>query len=338
MQHDKEFLQQINDSVNLIDYVTAHGYECHEKGDNVWVHCPLHNDDTASLAIRKSDNFAHCFSCGFSGKIISWLWKIEGLSFEQAVEKAAKLAGTDITKMCRSETLLFNRNLKRGRTKEKTSHIILEESAYAKYTKATPREWINEGITPEAMEFFEVRYDPASSRIVYPVRMLNGDLIGVKGRSIFPADQCKKLGIGKYMNYYEVGTADFLQGLDKTLHYAKAQNELILFEGIKSCMKAYTWGHKNCAAVESHSINPHQVRLLVDIGTNITVAFDSDVTFEGHANEALRSALDTLSLFTNVYIVRDKGGLLGGASAKNSPVDCGQYVWNELYERKERWC
>lgn len=337
MQYDKEFLNHIDESVSLIDYVASNGYAYHEKGGNIWLHCPLHDDDTASLAIRKSDNFAHCFSCGFSGKIIAWLWRIEGYLFDEAVKRAAALAGTDISKMCRSETLLFNRNLKRSRTKDVVQHTILDENVYTKYAKATPREWVNEGITPAAMDFFDIRYDPSSSRILYPVRLLNGALIGVKGRSTFSTEQCKQLGIGKYMNLYEIGTADFLQGLDKTIQYVKEQNEIILFEGLKSCMKAYGWGYKNCAAVESHSINPHQVRLLVDIGANITVAFDADVNFEGRENEALRAALDTLSMFTNVYVIRDRCELLGGAATKNSPVDCGQQTWEELYLRKERW-
>jgi hypothetical protein len=39
---------------------------------------------------------------------------------------------------------------------------------------------------------------------------------------------------------------------------------------------------------------------------------------------------------TNVYTINDYDELLGGKSAKNSPVDCGLDIWEELYENKRK--
>jgi len=46
--------------------------------------------------------------------------------------------------------------------------------------------------------------------------------------------------------------------------------------------------------------------------------------------------IDILKRFVNVYIIEDKGNLLGGALHKNSPVDLGLEVWNELYKSKTK--
>ena len=337
MTYDPEFLSQIESSVSLIRYATSMGFEFSKRGSRWWTHCPLHEDKTSALMIDENNSF-HCFSCGIQGKIISWIRKIERVPFHEAVEKVAHMAGTDIGKMCSSETFLFNKNLKvRKSGNTPITHDILPETAYSKYSICYPKQWLDEGITEEAMRFFDIRYDTGSSRIVYPVRMADGSLIGVKGRSTFSADECKSLGIAKYMNYYEMGTIDYLQGLDKTLPCVKDSGEIILFEGIKSCMKAWGWGIKNTAAVESHCINTHQLKLLISIGVDVTVAFDSDVILEDRASKSLRSALETLSRFTNVFVVRDKNGLLGGSEAKNSPVDCGESIWKTLYSERSRW-
>lgn len=336
MTYDRDFLEQIESAVDLVEYATSQGFEFVRRSGRTWAHCTLHEDKTPSLMIDDKNQF-HCFSCGAHGGIINWLRDYEDMSFVSAVEKAARLAGTDISKMCSSETLLFNKRLMKRKTKEPVTHTVLDNTLYEKYQKTHPQEWLDEGITASAMDYFDIRYDPGASRIVYPVRLLNGDLIGVKGRSVFTAEQCKSLGVAKYMNYYEIGTADFLQSLDKTLPYVKDRGEVILFEGIKSVMKAYGWGYENGAAVESHAINQHQVRLLISLGVDVTVAFDSDVNLWDKSSAGLRSALDTLSHFTNVYVVYDKERLLGGAQTKNSPVDCGREVWDELYASKTRW-
>ena len=43
-----------------------------------------------------------------------------------------------------------------------------------------------------------------------------------------------------------------------------------------------------------------------------------------------------LKMYTNVYVIEDRSGLLGGAEAKNSPADCGEDIFNELYESKRK--
>ena len=48
----------------------------------------------------------------------------------------------------------------------------------------------------------------------------------------------------KYINYYKVGVMDYFQGLNITLPFVREKNEIIIFESVKSVMKAYGWGSR----------------------------------------------------------------------------------------------
>jgi DNA primase len=135
------------------------------------------------------------------------------------------------------------------------------------------------------------------------------------------------------MNYYKVGVMDYLQCLEKTLPYVKEKNEIIIFESIKSVMKAYQWGYKNCASAEKHTLTPEQIELLIKLKVNIVFAYDSDVDYwQGE----VRDNIDKLRRVTNVYIIEDREKLLGGKESKNSPADCGKDIWEELYTTKRK--
>ena len=334
MKYDEETLKQINDNADLIAYAER-TMELKKKSDTYFTHCPFHEDKTPSLAFNPTNNYYHCFSCGKSGRMIGFLMDFEGLPFEQAVGKAAKLANVDIKDICQSDTIIFLKqwgNLKK--TKENKSvyiHPILPQETMDKFSKEAVPEWLDEGISQETLDLFGIRVDIIGNRIVYPVYDLSEKLINVKGRTRYK--NYKKLKLSKYINYYKVGTMDYFQSLEKTLPYVKQQNEIIIFESIKSVMKAYGWGYKNCASAEKHNLTPEQISLLVKLRVNVVFAYDTDVNY---ADKKIKQDIDKLRKVTNVYIIRDPENLLGGTEARNSPVDCGKEVWEELYFNYKR--
>ena len=118
-----------------------------------------------------------------------------------------------------------------------------------------------------------------------------------------------------------------------SLPYIKEKGEIIIFESIKSTMKAYGWGFKNCVSAEKHTLTPEQISLLLKLNVNVVLAFDSDVSYW---QKDVKRDVDILRRTTNTFIIEDKKELLGGASAKNSPVDMGQDIWNELYGTRRK--
>lgn len=326
-------LQQINENADLLGYVSQQ-MDLEERGGDWWGHCPKHIDNTPSFSITPEMNSFYCFSCGRSGGIIGYLMQYEDLPFEEAVEKAARIASIDLSKMCRSETIAFLRRIQTQaslRRHNKEPHILLPHSEISKYTKDKIPEWLNEGIKQDVMDLFGVRIDTKNNKIVYPVYDIDGNLINIKARTRLK--DYKKLKIPKYINYYKVGTMDYFQGLNITLPYIKKSNEVIIFESVKSVMKAYGWGYKNCASAEKHTLTDEQVELLIKLKVDIVLAYDSDVNYW---SDDVKESIDKLKRITNVYIIQDKNKLLGGNETKNAPVDCGLDIWEELYNSKRK--
>lgn len=331
MTYDDEMLQEINASVDLLEYVSQ-SIEMEKRGRDYFGHCPLHVDNTPSFSITPSKNSYYCFSCGRSGGIIGYLMDYEHLRFDDAVDKAAKLGNMDLSKMCKSQTMTFLKKTKKlMREKEQVVHEVLSANELSKYSHEDVTEWIDEGILQEVMDLFEVRINDRDNRIVYPVYDINGNLINIKGRTRYK--NYKELRIPKYINYYPIGTMDYFQGLNITLPFIKDQNEMIIFESVKSVMKAYGWGYKNCASAEKHTITDEQLKLLVRLRVNIVFAFDSDISY---SDKDIKKTIDVLKRITNVYVIYDRKGLLGGKDAKNAPVDLSREIWEQLYFNKTK--
>lgn len=330
--YDDEMLQQINENADLLGYVSQ-VMELEQRGKDYWGHCSLHTDKTASFSITPEKNSYYCFSCRRSGGILGFLIDYEGMEFEEAVEKGARLANLDLSKMCQSKTITFLKKLRAISMKSDTAyeHKVFDESILQKYKPEPVQEWLDEGIKQEVMDLFGVRVDTWQNRIVYPVYDICGNLINIKARTRYP--NFKQMKIPKYINYFEVGVMDYFQGLNITLPYILENKEVIVFESVKSVMKAYGWGYKNCVSAEKHTLTKEQIDLLVKLRVNVVFAYDVDVNYR---NSDVKQDLDKLKRVTNVYIIEDKNKLLGGAETKNAPVDCGEEIWDELYSQKRK--
>lgn len=324
-------LDEICKNIDLLEYVSR-SIEMKQKGRDWFGKCPLHVDKTPSFSITPKKNSFYCFSCGRGGGIIKYLMAYEKLNFDEAVEKASKLANIDISKMCKSKTVSYLKNIKnanRERNKDKYEHKILDKTKLESFKRGDIEVWKEEGIKQDVMDIFEIRIDTWSNRIVYPVYDTNGNLINIKGRTLYK--DFKEKRIPKYINYYEVGVMDYFQGLNVTLPYIKEKNEVIIFESLKSVMKAFGWGYKNCISAEKHVLTTEQIHLIAKLNVNVVLAYDSDINY--FAKPVIED-INKLKRITNVYYINDTKNLLGGIAGKNAPVDVNLETWENLYNMK----
>ena len=334
MVYDEEYLEEIKNNVDLLEYI-GNDIELKKKGKDYFGHCPKHVDLTPSFSVNTEKNIFYCFSCGRGFSIFDYLMEYEGMSFDEAVKKASKLSGVDIGAMCQSQTVMENRRLKRRKANqriEKCTHEILAKEEYERFKIGSVDEWLSEGIRQEEIDLFEIRIDDRSNRIVYPVYDVDGNFINIKGRTRFK--DYKKMGICKYIYYYPVGTVDYFQGLNITEPYIKETREIIIFESIKSVMKLFGNDVKNSTSAEKHTLTPEQIAWIIksDI-KDVVFAYDSDVTYR---EKAVRENINMLKRFVNLYIIEDKEGVLGGKEGKNSPIDLGFDIWQKLYSQKKK--
>jgi DNA primase (bacterial type) len=332
LRYSKEQLDEMAEKVDIVEYI-GRTEELHRKGKNYFCCCPFHKgDDTPSLCIYPESNSWYCFGCGAKKSIYDWIMKYNNISFREAIEEVAAMTGTDIIECVESESIGLLKELKKTKEHKKkevvTREILDFKKDYLdKYLDELPEEWLEEDMTEEALKTYNIRIDPNANRIVYPVMDAEGNFIGVKGRTRL--ESYKELGLSKYINYQKVGELNYFQGWQQALPSIISTKSVIIFEGIKSCIKAYGWGITNTVASETSALSDGQLRLLIKTGiSEIIIGWDSDQDIKSiiHNPKIL-----ILKRFTKVSIITNLNRLLG---EKMAPVDRGKDVFNKLLENR----
>ena len=92
----KETLKQQADIVRIVgDYVKLKK----AGAQNYSGLCPFHTEKTPSFSIHATRQFYHCFGCGVSGDVFSFVQKIENISFPEAVRVIAQKLGVPLPKV-----------------------------------------------------------------------------------------------------------------------------------------------------------------------------------------------------------------------------------------------
>lgn len=319
-------------SVDIVDYISQF-CELEEKPNGeLWGLSPLKDENTPSFSVTPEIQQFYDFSSGKGGDILTFIQCYFSCGFMKAVEILKKYANiTDDTEQARVVRLQATSVAKRFKPKEQKTRDSTASPLPDDYMDRFPVEdgklkvWEDCGIGRESLERFQVRYDPFSDRLVFPIRNIHGNIVNISGRTLDPDYKSKKLR--KYTYFRSTGTIDTIYGLYENMDEILKKKELILFEGVKSVMLADTWGIKNTGAILTSHLNPNQFRILIKLGVRVVFALDAEVDIRQDAN------IRRLLPYTVVEWVRNRGGLLGD---KDAPVDKGFEVFKTLYEQRRR--
>lgn len=197
----------------------------------------------------------------------------------------------------------------------------IPESRLDMYLDLYPDVWVSEGISRTALDFFDVRIDMESGRIVIPIRNSKGQLVGTKGRGhYFNYDSQMK-----YFYLDKVDASKELYGFWESKKHIKKKKQVYIFEGEKSVMKCFDNRVFNVVAVGSSSISDRQVKLINSLEEDIQVIIAFD---KGKTPEEIKKVAEVFK-DNEVYAIIDTLDLL---SDKDSPIDCGISVFKELVE------
>lgn len=183
--------------------------------------------------------------------------------------------------------------------------------------------WMDEGIPRSILSKYQVRYDPFSNRIVFPIRYSDGSIIGISGRTLDP--NYKQNKESKYIYLKGIGCTDFLFGYSEHKKAFIKNKEIILFEGAKSVMKIEGWGVENTAAILTSHLDSLQLPVLIKLGVKTVFALDKEVDITKDEN------IKKLKRYVKVEYIKDRFGLLND---KDAPVDKGFDVWERLYNER----
>ena len=202
--------------------------------------------------------------------------------------------------------------------------------------------WEKEGISYEVMESKGVCFDPANYGIVIPHYDIDGNLIGIRERTLIKEEE----QYGKYkpailngqMYNHPLGFA--LYNLNFSKEKIKTMQKVVVFEGEKSCMLfASIFGKESdiSVAVCGSSLISYQVDLLLSLGVKeIIIAFDKQFQKSGDEEfkrwtKKLTDIHKKYSSKVQISFMFDKWDLL---DYKDSPIDKGEEVFMTLYKSR----
>ena len=261
--------------------------------------CPFHDERTPSFNVRPAVGMFHCFGCGESGDVISFVQKIDHLPFAEAVEALAAKTGI---------TLHYEEGGARVRTEEPgkrqrllDAHRVAEE--YYQQQLASPeahkgRTFLAErGFTQAMCAHFGVGYAPASwdsltrhlrskgftdqeiqisglgsqgnrgvydrfrGRLVWPIRDITGATVGFGARRLDDSDKESP----KYLNTPETPIykkSQLLYGLDLAKKTIATEHKVVIVEGYTDVMAAHVAGVTNAVATCGTAFGSEHVKII----------------------------------------------------------------------------
>jgi DNA primase len=147
--------------------------------------CPFHQEKSPSFSVHATRQFYHCFGCGVSGDVFSFVQKIENITFPEAVRAIAEKLGVPLPKLTYASPEEERTSKLRG------GLIDIHERACAFFQEqlrrpeaAHAREYLaSRGLTPEHIAEFRIGFAPESGFLLRDAlqRQYSEDLLRESG-------------------------------------------------------------------------------------------------------------------------------------------------------------
>ncbi len=307
MKYPKDYLDEIKLRVK-VSQVVSKSVQLKKRGKEFIGLSPFKNEKTPSFTVSDEKGFYHCFSSGEHGNIFDFLMKTKSIGFGEAVRMLAMEAGMQPYKFSNfdekrekrfkvyksifkeylnffkrqlfdSENIialnyLSKRGLKKNIIEEfELGYINPRNDFYKKLLENYTEEEI--GLTGlfyklEKSGKFVNRFN---SRIIFPIKNLNGEVIAFGGRII------KDGKLAKYINspeteFYKKGRTIF--NLDKVKSFRSETDEIIIVEGYMDVISLYIAGIKNVVSNSGIALTENQIDLIWKFFSKPIVCLDGD--------------------------------------------------------------
>ncbi|MBZ9656729.1 DNA primase [Phyllobacterium lublinensis] len=302
------------------------------KGD-FWACCPFHGEKSPSFHCEDRKGRYHCFGCGVTGDHFRFLTELEGLSFPEAVQRVADMAGVpmpardaemeireakratlyDVMEMA---TKFFEEQLQaaggakaRAYLRDRGLSAATQHSyrlGYAPESRNALKEHLAlKGATKEQIEACglvvygddkPVSFDRFRDRIMFPIEDLRGRIIAFGGRALAPN------AIAKYMNSNETELFHKGKVLYNALRARKAAQPqgglparaVIAVEGYMDVIALAQAGFAQAVAPLGTALTEDQLDLLWRMSPEPILCFDGDNAGIKAAHRAIDLALPAL--------------------------------------------
>jgi DNA primase len=262
--------------------------------------CPFHDEKSPSFHVTPSRGFYHCFGCGEGGDVITFVQKIEGVGFTEAVERLANRYGVQLRYTEEGRSASRPQSGQRSRLIE--AHRLAADF-YAGQLVDSPdavlaRRFLDErGFDKDAAETFGVGFAPQAGdallrhlrqkgfsdeelgtaglvaqsgrgpydrfrgRLLWPIRDVSGEVLGFGARRLSDDDRVQ----AKYLNTPETPIykkSQVLYGVDLARREIARRSQAVVVEGYTDVMACHLAGVRTAVATCGTSFGEDHARLL----------------------------------------------------------------------------
>ncbi|CRF41576.1 DNA primase [Helicobacter ailurogastricus] len=294
-------IKELKESVDIVD-VMGKLVDLKRFGFSYKCVCPFHTEKTPSLSINPQKKYFYCFGCGVSGDVITFVQRLKGLEFVEAVKLVAQLSNFSLeivedgrTEPLRDalEALAYTANV------AAIELLNAEDNRALAYVRArglsTPliktfklgfcslrvvekvRQAFNVDVLRLAGILNEKGHFSMLHRLLMPVMNFRGQVVGFSGR--YPADNVPP-NIIRYIN--SPATPLFkksfmLYNLHQAMPSILEKKQVIVCEGFFDVMAFTHFGYPNVVCTMGVAFSEHHLKILTNLGVEIVFSFDSDV-------------------------------------------------------------
>lgn len=325
MDNQVQEVKERNDIVEIIStYLTLK-----KAGTNYKAPCPFHSEKSPSFMVSPERQTYKCFGCGEGGDVITFVEKMEGLDFYNALKLLAEKAGIRL----KTDSVRYGDSNHSADKKTKIFEINdWTAKVYAKILVDHPkalaaRKYLDtRGLDSETIARFEIGYAPNSwdfllrflsskgftdkeaveagvaiagdrgkaydrfrGRIIFPINNPMGATVAFTSRIL--VDDGKS---AKYINSAESPIyikGKTIYGLDKAKMAIKDADLAIMVEGNMDVISCHQAGFKNVVATSGTALTLDQLKTLTRYASEIAFCFDSDEAGQTAMKRAIRMAL-----------------------------------------------
>ena len=328
--YPKEVIEQVRSLNEIVNLISSY-LPLKQNGNNYFGLCPFHSEKSPSFSVNPERQIYHCFGCGASGNVITFIMQMENYNFVEAIKFLANRANYNLPdsqdKKSNKELAYKNKLIKINTDAARYFYHSLIKSRFAlnylfsrNISKITIKKFglgyddnklynylIKMGYKPEDIiasglvikNKANKIFDKFSYRIIFPIFDIYGKVIGFGGRTLRQDLKPKYLNstesvlFNKSMVLYNINLACKFKS-----------KKIILTEGYMDAISLYQAGFENVCACLGTAFNIKHARLIKNHFDNVILLFDSDAPGIKAVRKAI-SVLNSVNLETKVLLLKD---------------------------------
>jgi DNA primase len=261
--------------------------------------CPFHDEKSPSFHVTPSKGFFHCFGCQTSGDVISFVMKMDHLSFTETIERLADRIGYQLryeegnftpapagnrSRLIAANALAakfyqdqLNTSPTAAHARELMTKRGFDKSACERFGVGyAPDEWDGltkflraEGYTIDELETAGLSkmgqrgpIDKFRNRLTWPIRDISGDVVGFGARKLASDEEDQG---PKYLNTSETPIykkSQVLYGLDMAKKEIAKKRQVVIVEGYTDVMAAQLAGITTAVATCGTAFGADHIRII----------------------------------------------------------------------------